>query len=65
MLPALGKGQVQCGLGANISRPTLKDIAEGNPNGGGEFASLAVQTREPNLDQSLKPGALPSVPNCG
>jgi hypothetical protein len=56
-LPAFAQGQAECGSGANVSRFTLKDIEEGNRNGGGEFASFAAQNIEPSLGQALKPGA--------
>ncbi len=56
-LPAFAQGQAECGLGANVSRFTLEDIANGNPKAAGEFASQAAQTSEPNFGQELKPGA--------
>jgi hypothetical protein len=57
-LPAFAQGQAACGIGAGISEKTLADIAEGNPSGGGQFASHAAQTVEPNF------GSLVSSPTA-
>jgi hypothetical protein len=54
-LPALGKGQAECGLGANISKFTLGDVEAGTPEEAGKFA--AAQGQEGDFGQELKPGA--------